>query len=222
MKVINDVDILTTIGELVDPARTAVIVIDMQNEELAEGGGYAETGADVSRLAAIVPGIQCLLAAARSVNVLVTYAEFVHRNGLGATLMNGPNVYCHRNASWTSDVIEGTWEAQTIDELAPQAGDIVVRKSRASAMYHTRLDDILRTRGIRNLIITGCVTGGCVLMTAVDTMHHGYYPVVVKDCVGSYNRQSHERALAWMEGQFPTFSLDEILEAWNEIRSSRS
>ena len=216
MKTINDVEILTTIEELVDPARSAVIVIDLQNEEVSAGGGYAKTGADTSNLVAIVPGIQRLLAAARSLDVLVTYAEFIHRNSLGATLMNGPNVYCHRNSSWVSDVVEDTWEAQTVDELAPQAGDIIIRKSRASAMYHTRLDDALSTRGIRSLIITGCATGGCVMMTAVDAMHHGYYPVVVRDGVATYSLESHKRALAWMEGQFPTYNLDEILAAWGK------
>ena len=48
-------------------------------------------------------------------------------------------------------------------------------------------------------------------------MHYGYYPVVVRDCVGSYNREGHERALAWMETKFPAFDLDEILATWQAI-----
>jgi nicotinamidase-related amidase len=219
VKEINGVRVLTTIEELVDPARTAVIVIDMQNEIVASQGTYSEAGADVSNVAAIVPGIGRLLAAAREMGVLVTYAEFVHRNALDASLMDGPNVYCHHGASFVSDVVEGTWEAETVGELAPQAGDVVIRKSRGSAMYHTALDDILQARGIRSLIVTGTSTSGCVLFTAVDAMHGGYYPVIVRDCVGSYNREGHDRALTWMETKFPAFDLAEILAAWRVMGS---
>ena len=217
MRTINGVDVLTTLEELVDPARTAVLVIDMQNEVISEEGPYAKRGTDVSNLAAIVPRIQRLLAAARSASLLITYPEFVHRNKLGVTLMNGPSLYCHRDATFTADTVEGTWEAQTVDELAPRAGDIVIRKSRASAVYHTAFYDVLRTRGIRSLVITGCATGGCVLMTGVEAMHHGFYPVVVRDCVASFNLESHNQALKWMEGQFPVFSLDEVLATWREM-----
>ena len=73
---------------------------------------------------------------------------------------------------------------------------------------------ILKARGIRSLVVTGVVTNGCVLMTAVDTMLHGYYPVVIRDCVGAYDLAWHESALEWMETQLPVFSSDEVIAAW--------
>ena len=73
---------------------------------------------------------------------------------------------------------------------------------------------MLRTRGIRSLIITGVVTGGCVLMTAGGAMHHGYYPVVISDCVGEYDVASHELALRWMGTCFPACRSDEVIAAW--------
>ena len=220
MRTINGVEVLTTIEELVDPPRTAVLVIDMQNEIVSERGGYARAGTDVSPVAAIVPPIQRLLAAARGRGVLVTYAEFVMRNELGVTLMDGPGLYHLRHAAFTSDVVAGTWEARTVDALAPQQGDVVIRKSRGSAMYRTPLGDLLRARGIRSLVLTGAITEGCVLRTAVDAQQRGYYAVVLRDCVGSYDvvgsgdGGGHDRALAWMETRFPVFDAAEVIAAW--------
>ena len=220
MKITNrDVEILTTVEELVDPERTAVIVVDVQNgimnQVTSSDGVHATSKADVANVIAIIPRIQRLLATARGIGMPVIYAEFIHQNEFGATLIDGPNHYCVRDVTPVPDVAEGTWEAQTVDELAPQAGDVVIRKSRGSAMYNTRLDNILKSRGIRSLVITGVVTNGCVLFTAADTMHHGYYPVVISDCVGAYDPEWHNMALRWMETQFPVFHSDEVIAAWN-------
>jgi ureidoacrylate peracid hydrolase len=214
MEIVNGVEVLTTIEELVDPTRTAVIVVDMQNEIAAKGGGYAKHGSGVSHRASIVPGIQRLLTSARQAGVLVIYAEFIHRNKQGVTLMNGPNVCCHRGKTFVSDVIEGTWEAQTVDALAPQGGDVVIRKSRGSAMYHTPLDDILHTHGMRSLVITGTSTGGCVLYTAMDTAHRGYYPVIVRDCVSPQDSEGQFGALAWMARVYYAFDSEEVMSMW--------
>jgi maleamate amidohydrolase len=66
--------------------------------------------------------------------------------------------------------------------------DLVIHKSRGSAIYNTYLDNILKIKGV--IVLTGCLTSGCVLNTAVDAMHYGYYPVVVRDCVGDYDTRS--------------------------------
>ena len=87
-------------------------------------------------------------------------------------------------------------------------------KSWSSAFHHTGLDDVLRGRGIRSVIITGCITGGCVLKSAVDASHHDYYPVIVRDCVRSYNEESHNLALRWLETKFPVFRRQQIESAW--------
>ena len=222
MRIITDIEVLTTIEELIDPSRTAVMVIDMQNNIVRnissnEGDVDPKASASLDNLTRIIPSIQRLLAAARSVGLPILYAEFIHRNKLGASLMDGPNQYCHRKAREVASLVEGTWEAQTVEELAPREGDIVFRKSRGSAMYHTMLDDVLKARGIRSLILTGCLTSGCVLFTAVDAMNYGYYPVVLRDCIGNYDVEDHNRALNWMETKFPVFYLDEILTAWQTM-----
>ena len=112
------------------------------------------------------------------------------------------------------ELAKGSWGAQTLDALAPQAGDIIIHKTRGSAMHNSILADILNMRGIRSLIITGIQTDGAVLETAVDTVQHGYYAVVIQDCVSSFNSQGHQAALAWMDTRFPVFNLQDVLTAW--------
>lgn len=221
MKIINGVEVLTTIHELVHPSHSAVLVIDMQNSGLKsltyEEPGFERSGTQVSNLAAIVPHIQRLLAASRNAGLFVAYAQWIDRSKDGASLVNGPHLYCHRDDAGPPNVFEGSWEAQTVEELASQPGDYVFDKSWSSAFHHTGLDDVLRRRNIRSVIITGCITGGCVLKSAVDASHHNYYPVLVRECVGSYNQESHDLALKWLETKFPVFDCAAIEATWKEM-----
>ena len=220
MQNVIGVDVLTTVQELAVPARTAVLVIDVQNACFNTVGGFEGNGsggdADVANMTPIIPRIGRLLQAARDRGILIAYSEFIHRNKLGVTLMDGPNNYCVRNNPDQPDVAEGSWQARTLDELAPQNGDIVVHKSRGSAFHQTPLDNILKARGITTVLLTGVLSAGCVLFTAADAMHHGYYPLVVRNCVASYSLEAHKQALIWMETQFPVFDLEEMLAVWRE------
>ena len=211
---VNGVDILNTAEELLDPEQTAVLVIDMQNEAASEKGGYAKHGHEISRIRSIIPTIQKVLQASRRLNLLIIYTEFVHRDRRGMTLIDGPNSYLHSNEKWVSDVVDGSWEARTLDELAPQQGDLVFQKSRGSAVYKTYLDFALKNRNIRSVILMGCLTDGCILKTAVNITEHGYYPVVIKDAVNSLTAEKHDLGLRYMEIKFPIFSSDEVLAIW--------
>lgn len=220
MRVINGIEVLTTIEELTEPSQTAVIVIDVVNvvvEKICsyEGAETPKATANADNLKAVIPPTKRLLDAAREKGVLITYAEFIQRSRYGVSMMNGPNIFCHRDADEVNEIVEGTWEARTVDELAPRDGDIVITKSRGSAFYHTELDDVLRARGIRSLILTGVLSSGCVLFTACDTMQHGYYPVIPRECVATYTPEDHRRAMGWMETKFAVYDLEEILNAWS-------
>jgi nicotinamidase-related amidase len=85
-------------------------------------------------------------------------------------------------------------------------------------MTNSILEDVLRMRGIRSLILTGIPIEGCVLETAVDTAQHGTYAVVLRDCVSSFDAEKRRLALAWMDTRFPLFGLDEVLGAWQRKR----
>jgi nicotinamidase-related amidase len=219
MRQINGIDVLTIIDEIVDAAHTAVLVIDMQNYMVSPEGEHSLAGTDTSAIEAAVPQIRRLLEAARDAGVLVTYTEHIMQSRLGVNLVAPPLLYQlqRRRARSVTHIIEDTWAARTTPQLAPQDGDIVFQKTTSyggSAMYHTVLDDALRMRGIQSLILTGALTEGCVLRTAVDTVQHGYYAVIVPECVCSIESENHELALAWMRTRFPVFNLDDVISTW--------
>jgi ureidoacrylate peracid hydrolase len=210
--------VLTTLTEVADPGHTAIIVIDMQNEIVSDQGGYAtrtETGQTFATgHQALIPKIQALLDAARRRGILVTFAEYIHRNRLGGNLMDGPNYFGHQDQTWISCAQDGTWGAQTIDELAPEPGDIVFTKSRGSAFSGTDLELTLRSRGIRTLVLTGTGSGGCVAFTCSDALMHGFYAVTVTDAI--FNAGPGDVAMAWMGSLGPECSTDQLLEMWSD------
>ena len=83
-------------------------------------------------------------------------------------------------------------------------------------MYNTLLNDILKVRGIRSLILTGVLTEGCVLRTAVGTEERGYYGVILRDCVSSFDLKMHNVGLTWLESRFPVFDVDQVLATWQK------
>ena len=211
MKVIEGIEVLTTLDELVDPKQTALMCIDMQNDNASERG---HMGPRVAPVRAIIPNIQRLLDAGRRAGALVAYAEFIHRNRDGLSLLDGPELWPHRDQSSISLMQDGSWQAQTIDELTPRAGDLVILKSRGSAFCGTPLDSNLGARRIRSVIITGIATSGCVFATWIDARTHGYYPVLVTDAVAEAGGGRHDIALEWMGGSAPSATTEEIIRLW--------
>jgi maleamate amidohydrolase len=82
-----------------------------------------------------------------------------------------------------------------VPQLAPACGELVVRKTMPSAFFGTMLASWLAQRGVRTLLMAGCVTSGCVRASVVDAMCHGFRPVVLEDCVGDRAIAPHEASL---------------------------
>ena len=214
MKLINGVEVLTTNAELLAPSRCALLVIDMQNENLSGRGGYAAVGTTMVATQGAIKAISRLVRAARSAGVLVAYAEFIHRSATGVQCNDGPNLYVHRNAEFVSEVREGTWEAKTIDELSPQPADLVFPKTRSSAFHATLLADQLHNRSIHSVVVTGMITQGCVLHTHADALMHGFYPIVASDGVCTYEEEWHQLAMRWMARKSPVLEAAVIVSEW--------
>ena len=91
----------------------------------------------------------------------------------------------------------------------------MVKKYRSSAFWGTNLDLLLRSNGIKSLIVAGCTTEGCVESTARDALFNDYYVVVVEDCVASDDRAQHEASLLLMRHRFDIATAEEVLRVWN-------
>ncbi len=200
-----------------DLGRTAVIVVDMQNDFLHQDGMFGRAGIDVGPANAIVPTVAAVLDAARAAGMPVIYLKQQHAADLSdAGSADSPHYLVHTNrmkigtpvtapdGSPSRILIEGTWNTEIVPELTPKQGDIVIGKHRYSGFFETALDARLRSLGIRTLLMTGTTTSVCVDSTVRDAVFRDYRPVVLADCVAepiaaNASRSNHEASLLTFE-----------------------
>ncbi len=190
----------------VDPARTAIVLIDMQRDFL-EPGGFGETlGNDVSLLAKAIAPAKKLLAGARKLGMLIVHTREGHRPDLSdappAKVERGsPSLRIGAPGPMGRILIRGEAGHDIIPQLAPEAGEPVVDKPGKGAFYATDLQSILQNRGIENLIVGGVTTEVCVHTTVREANDRGYRCVVAGDCCGSYFPEFHEMGLKMIKAQ---------------------
>ena len=120
------------------------------------------------------------------------------------------------NGAESRILIKNTWNTEILPELTPKDGDIVISKHRYSAFYQTDLDTILKTLGIKYVIVTGCATSVCVDSTVRDAMYRDYSCVLLKDCIGDpvWQPRTDEATLQVIERLFGWVSdSDEFMKA---------
>ena len=174
----------------VPASKTAVIVIDMQNAYAARGGYLDLAGFDISGAERVIKNTKAVLDVARAAGMTVIFfqngwdADYVEAGGPGS-----PN-YHKSNALKTMRkrpelqgklLARGQWDYELVDDLAPQPGDIRLHKTRYSGFFHSQLDSVLRSRGIRHLVFTGIATNVCVESTLRDGFFLEYFGVVLED-----------------------------------------
>ncbi|MDP9426623.1 MAG: cysteine hydrolase [Actinomycetota bacterium] len=162
----------------VDPARTALVVIDMQNDFVKQGGSLVVADAE-----ATLPKIQGLLALARENGMKVVYSRDTHTDGDPEWKI------------WPEHAREGTWGWNIVEELAPWEGEAVIRKVRYDAFYGTHLDHFLRLWGVDTLVICGTVANICVHYTAASAGLRWYDVVIPQDAVSALDPFDLEASL---------------------------
>jgi len=176
-----------------EPARTALLVIDMQRDFLDPGGYAAWAGLDISRLREPITSIRALLAAARHERVNVVHT----REGHLPDLSDCPPAKLERSRAAGAPIgsqgplgrllLRGEYGHDFIDELQPWPGELVVDKPGYSAFERTELQEWLEERGIDTLILTGVTTEVCVSSTLRTAVDRGYRCITVRDaCASSY------------------------------------
>jgi len=218
--------VYTTLAELVNRKHTAVIVVDMQNDFCKAGWTFDRLGIDISMYPSMLPSLSRLLAGARDIGVKVIYVQMTV---LPNRMSESPaqirfNMRLHLASHGATQpllyTIEGTPGQEIVAELAPEPGDLVVRKYRSSGFWGTNLDMLLRSNGIETVIVTGCTTEGCVESTARDAQFNDYYVVLPEDCVASDDPRQHEASLFLMRHRFDVVSSDDILTTWKEYQAT--
>src|SRR3712207_503729 len=150
-----------------DPGRSALVIQDLQNDVIIEGGAFADSGAPAHATSQnVVANVADLAAACRGAGVPVIHVWYIVEQGAPGLKLNAPLFNGVKDAN---ALVRGTWGAAPAEGLEPQDGDHIVEKMRMNAFYETRLDILLRGLGVENLIITGAWTN----MSIEHTPRHG-------------------------------------------------
>ena len=215
----------------IEPASTAVIVVDMQNDFGSKGGMFDLAGIDISNIQRVTGPIAKVLASARNAGLKIVYLKMGFRpdlSDLGAP--DSPNRIRHMrmrvgqtvrapDGSESRILVRDTWNTDILPQLEPHADDVVIYKHRFSGFYQTDLHAQLQQLGIKCLIFVGCTTSICVESTVRDAMFRDYACVLLADCMAepignTLPRSNHEATLLTMETLFGwVSSSDDLVKA---------
>ncbi|WP_436346704.1 cysteine hydrolase family protein [Natronorubrum sp. FCH18a] len=177
-----------------DPARTAVVVVDMQNGFCHPDGSLYAPGSET-----VIEPIADLVERAREADVQVLYTRDVHP----PEQFDDAHYYDEFDR-WGEHVLEGSWEAEIVDELTVEDGDHVVEKHTYDAFYNTELEGWLNARGIEDLVLCGTLANVCVLHTGGSAGLRDFRPLMVEDCIGAIEDEHKEYAIdhaGWLFGE---------------------
>src|SRR6266704_4955377 len=199
--------------------KTAVIVVDMQNDFGSKGGMFDRAGLDISMIQGVVGPTVKVLTSARQAGAKIVYLKMGFRPDLADLgVSDSPNRVRHLrlgvgktvrapNGTESRILIRDTWNTDILSELKPRPDDIVLYKHRFSGFYQTDLDSILNNQGVKYLVVTGCTTSVCVESTVRDAMFRDYLCVLLADCMGEpigygLPRSNHEASLLVIQTLF--------------------
>lgn len=190
----------------IDPAKVALIIIDMQRDFLEPGGFGAALGNDVSLLQKAVGPCRAVLGAARSAGVLVIHTREGHRPDLSdapplKVERGDPALRIGAPGPMGRILVRGEPGHDIIPELYPIAGEPVVDKPGKGAFYQTDLELTLHNRAINTLLVCGVTTEVCVNTTVREANDRGLRCIVLSDCCASYFPEFHEAGLAMIKAQ---------------------
>ena len=176
-----------------DPRRCALIIQDMQNDVISDGGAFAASGAPAhARSQRVVDNARRLAAAARARGVVVIHVWFIVEAGAPGLTLNAP---LFEGVVDTKAMVRGGWGAQPVAGLEPEPGDFIVEKMRMSAWEGTKLETILKSAGRDMIINTGAWTNMSVEHTARTGADKGYFMIVPEDCCSTMNPEWHNAAI---------------------------
>jgi ureidoacrylate peracid hydrolase len=211
----------------VDFKKSAIVVVDMQNAFASKGGMLDIARIDITDASRVVRVIRSVIEAARHNAVAVVYLRMAYKPDLSDS--DGPNspnfhkqlamsLMCSRPELKGKVLTEGTWDAEIVENLAPQPADLVITKTRYSGFAGTPLDSQLRMRGIQYLFFAGIATNVCVESTLRDAYFHDYWPILLRDAaMPAGPPAAHEATLFNVESFFGwTITSEELLSHLRE------
>lgn len=200
----------------IEPERTVLIVVDMQNDFGSPGGMFDRAGIDITCIQQVIEPTARVIAAARNAGIHVIYLKMGYHpdlsdfgppdspNNIKHGIMHVGETFQAPDGTETRVLIRDTWSTDIVRELTPEPEDLVVWKTRYSGFFQTELDETLKSLNAKYLLFTGCTTSVCVESTIRDATFRDYSPILLADCsaepVGlSLARSNHEASMLVLE-----------------------
>jgi gluconolactonase len=177
----------------IDRNRAALIIQDMQNDVMIEGGAFADSGAPQhAKEQNAVENCKRLAEACRRAGIPVIHVWYIVEEGAPALKQNAP---LFEGVKGSNALVRGSWGAAPADGLEPQDGDLIVEKMRMSGWQDTKLETILRGLDRDQLIITGAWTNMSIEHTARTGADKGYFVFIPEDCCSTMNTDWHNASI---------------------------
>jgi ureidoacrylate peracid hydrolase len=202
--------------EKLEPAHTAVILVDMQNEFCSPEGYVAKQGWDIQPMQAMALRLKQFVSAAR------LYVPIIHIRGQYEPAVMPPQMVERLHRLGIPPYCQpGTKGVEFYPGFEPAAGDIVITKRTFSAFAHTELEHVLRNLRVETVIVTGTFSNVCVDSTVRDAYFRGFYPVIPDDLTATPDPEVHRVTMATLGLFFGVVVLsDQILNTWARSNST--
>lgn len=186
----------------IDPSTTALVMIEYQNDFTSEGGVLHGAVEQVMTKTDMLANTKRVVDAARQSGATVMHAPIAFADGYNELSSHPYGIL--KGVVDGHAFVKDSWGAAIVDDLAPQAGDIVIEGKRGLDTFaSTNLDFILRSKGITTIALAGFLTNCCVESTMRTGYEHGYKVITLNDCLAATSVEEHDNALAY---DFPMFS----------------
>ncbi|MFJ3308277.1 cysteine hydrolase [Streptomyces sp. NPDC086549] len=186
-----------------DPAKTAIVLIEYQNEFTSDGGVLHGAVADVMQRTDMLANTVAVVDTAREAGVSIMHAPITFAEGYGELTRHPYGIL--KGVVDGKAFVKGTWGAAIVDELTPVNGDIVIEGKRGLDTFaSTNLDFVLRSKGIDTIVLGGFLTNCCVESTMRTGYEHGFRVITLTDCVAATSQEEHDNAISY---DYPMFSL---------------
>ena len=199
---------------MLNPSRTALVVIDVQEDFAGPTGAVGRFGVDMSRIEPAIDRIEGLIAAARAAGAQVAFARVITRPETDSSALRQRAVRQGRSPDSVGICRAGTPGAGYY-RVRPQSGDLEVQKRLFDSFHETSFDEDLRARGVDTLVFVGFTTDCCVDATARAAFHRNYNVFVVSDACDAYDRELHHWALKALQKNVALLTdAAAVLSAW--------